>query len=128
MKLTQIEAYVAIGFLLVIGVILSSCSVARPPREQIAMAELAIRQAQNSKAPQHASLELRLATEKAEKARQAMRNEDYVMARRFAEQALVDAQLAESKAQSIEARQTANQLRESIEALRREAERAGRRG
>ena len=126
MKLRHIEPYIAIGFLLVIGGIGSSCSSGRPPREQIAMAELAVRQAENSKAPQHAALELRLATEKAEKARQAMRNEDYVMARRFAEQALVDAQLAESKAQSSEARQSANQLRESIEALRREAERAGK--
>ena len=68
-----------------------------------------------------------MATEKADKAKQAMRDENYVLARRLAEQALVDAQLAESKAQSTEARQTATQLREGIEALRREADRgAGR--
>lgn len=123
----QIEPYVAIGLLLASGIISSSCSSVQPPREQLATAELAVRRAQDSKAPQYAPLELRTAMEKADKAKQAMRVENYVLARRFAEQALVDAQLAESKAQSTEARQTASQLREGIEALRREAERgAGR--
>ena len=127
MKRRQIEPYVAIGLLLASGIISSSCSSAPPPREQLATAELAVRRAQDNKAPQYAPLEFRMATEKADKAKQAMRDENYVLARRFAEQALVDAQLAESKAQSTEARQTATQLREGIEALRREAERgAGR--
>jgi hypothetical protein len=54
-----------------------------------------------------------------------MRDENYILARRLAEQALVDAQLAESKARSVEARQMARQLREGIETLRKEAERSG---
>ena len=113
------------GLLLMSAIAAGSCSSVRPPREQLATAELAVQQAQSSKAPQHAPLELRLALEKTDKAKQAMREEDYVAARRFAEQARVDAELAVSKAESVESRQAATQLREAIEALRREAERAG---
>ena len=120
MKLTRTASYLGLSALVFAG-----CSSVRPPREEIATAELAVREAQQSKAPQHASLELRMATEKLTRARQAMRDEDYVVARRLAEQALVDAQLAESKARSIQARQMASQLREGIETLRKEAERAG---
>ena len=111
---------------LIIG--LGACSSVQPPREQIATAELALREARSTTAPQHAPLELRLATEKLEKAKNAMREEDYVLARRLAEQALVDAQLAQSKAHSAEAQQSAAQLRRGIENLRQELDRRGNSG
>lgn len=120
MKLTRTASYLTVSALVFAG-----CSSVRPPREELATAELAVREAQQSKAPQHASLELRMATEKLSRARQAMRDEDHVLARRLAEQALVDAQLAESKARSTDAKEMARQLREGIETLRKEAERAG---
>jgi hypothetical protein len=100
-----------------LGVMVSGCASARAPREEIATAELAVREARQSKAPQHANLELRLATEKLNGARRAMAEEDYVAARRLAEQALADAQLAEAKAQSAEAKRMAGQLREAIQTL-----------
>jgi hypothetical protein len=118
MKLTRTASYLTVGAL-----VFSGCSSVTPPREELATAELAVREAQQSKASQHASLELRMATEKLNRAKQAMRDEDYVTARRLAEQALVDAQLAESKARSTDAREMARQLREGIETLRKEAER-----
>ena len=120
MKLRRTASYLGIGALVFAG-----CSSIRPPREEIATAELAVREAQQSNAPQHAELEMHTANEKLSQARQAMRDENYVLARRLAEQALVDAQLAESKARSAEARQMARQLREGIETLRKEAERSG---
>ncbi len=52
------------GLLLMSAIAAGSCSSVRPPREQLATAELAVQQAQSSKAPQHAPLELRLALEK----------------------------------------------------------------
>jgi hypothetical protein len=99
--------------------------MASPPRDAIATAELGLRQAQQSKAPQYSPLELRMASEKLDQAKQAMNDKDYVKARHLAEGALVDAQMAESKARSQEASKMAAELRAGIEALRREAERAG---
>jgi hypothetical protein len=67
---------------------------------------------------------LRLAQEKLDGARAAMAEEHHERARRLAEQALVDAQLAEARAEAESARHTAGELRRSIEALRVEAARA----
>lgn len=105
---------------------LAACSSVEPPREQLGAADAAVRQAQASKAPQYAPAELRMAADKLEQAQKAMRDEEYQSARRYAEQALVDARLAQSKARSAEAEQMAKQMRGSIEALKREAERAGK--
>lgn len=102
----------------------SGCSAARPPAETVAQAELAVRQADESKAPQHAPAELSGAREKLASAQQAMAAEEYERARRLAEQALVDAQLAQARAESEEARRDAEELRRTIETLRAEATRA----
>jgi hypothetical protein len=89
---------------------------------------LAIQDATKSKASQYAPLELRMARDKFDKAQRAMNNKEYIHARRLAEEALVDAELAEAKASSEDARRTANELQQSLETLRREAERASRGG
>ncbi|MBI2535174.1 MAG: DUF4398 domain-containing protein [Deltaproteobacteria bacterium] len=103
----------AVGFI--------GCSSVSPPHEYIATGELALRNAQMTSASQHAPVELRMAMEKLGKAKQAMRDKNYVTARQLAEQALVDAQLAENKAHAEEARRAAREMRARIEALRREA-------
>ncbi|MGH7961165.1 MAG: DUF4398 domain-containing protein [Candidatus Binatia bacterium] len=113
-----------IGVSLVCGALgMSGCSSARPPTETIAKAELALREASETNASQEAPLELRLAREKLDKAKAAIVEDDYKEARFLAEQALADAQLAETKAESENARETARELRKTIEALRTEAER-----
>lgn len=99
------------------------CSTVRPPDENVAKAELAVREANQTKAQQYSPLELQLARDNLEKARRAMKDEDYVQARRLADKALVDAQLAETKASTEEAKRVANELRESLETLRREINR-----
>jgi len=106
----------------------SGCSTVGPPKAEIAAADLAIQDATKSKAPQYAPLELRMARDKLDKAQRAMNNEEYIHARRLAEEALVDAELAEVKASSEDARRAANELQQSLETLRREAERASRGG
>jgi hypothetical protein len=82
-----------------------------------------VRQATAGKAAQYAPAELRMASDKLVQAQTAMREEKYDEARRYAEQALVDAQVAESKARTAEAQQMARQMRDNIDSLRREAER-----
>jgi hypothetical protein len=102
----------------------SACSGTRKPVAALAKAELAVKEAGQSTAPQHAELDLKLAREKLEKARGAIEDDDNEKARWLAEEALVDAQVAEVKADSAEARATAAQTRESIERIRNEAYRA----
>jgi PBP1b-binding outer membrane lipoprotein LpoB len=106
------------------AMVLSSCA-GKPPAatvSQVSQAELAVQQASKSKAPDYASLELYTAREQFASAQEAMHKKDYTQARRLAERALVNAQLAETKAEAEQARRAAAELRQSIEALRREAE------
>jgi hypothetical protein len=81
-----------------------------------------VQQASKSKAPEYASLELYTAREQLAGAQEALHKKEYTQARRWAERALVNAQLAETKAESEQTRRAAAELRQSIEALRREAE------
>ncbi len=120
MQRGRIAIYLAIGALTCVG-----CSTAQPPRAEIATAELAVRNAQQSSAPQNSALVLRTAREKLDRANDAMRIGDYVGARRLAEEARVDAELAERTARSEDATKMARELRESIETLRRETVRMG---
>jgi len=103
---------------------LSSCA-GKPPAAtvaQVSQADLAVQQASKSKAPDYASLELYTAREQLAGAQEAMHRKDYTQARRWAERALANAQLAEAKAEAEQTRRAAAELRQSIEALRREAE------
>jgi hypothetical protein len=105
---------------------LSSCA-GKPPAatvSQVSQADLAVQQASKSKAPEYASLELYTAREQLASAQDALHRKEYTEARRWAERALVNAQLAETKAAAEQERRTAAELRQSIEALRREAAQA----
>lgn len=114
-----------IWFLLLCGVVgLSSCA-GKPPTEtltQLSQAELAVKQADQSRAPEYASLELYTAREQLASAQQALQRKDYAEAHHLAERALVNAQLAETMAEAVQTRQAATELRHSVEALRREAD------
>ncbi len=105
------------------AVAMSGCSARNYPAAIVSQAEIAVWEASESRAPQHAPLELRVAREKVEAAKQALKSENYESARRLAEQALVDAQLAKAKADSQFARQNAEELQKTLDALRIEAER-----
>jgi hypothetical protein len=106
----------------------AGCSTVAPPKDSVAAADLAVQRANKSKAPQYSPLELRIAADKLDEAKRSMEKEEYTRARRLAEEALVDAQLAEAKADSEEARRAANDLRQSLETLRREAQRSSQGG
>src|SRR5215468_5354196 len=114
-----------IRFLLLCGVVGLSACAGRPPTAtltQLSQAELAMKQADKSKAPEYASLELYTAREQLTAAQQAMNRNDYGEARRLAERALVNAQLAETMGEAAQARQAATELKYSVESLRREAD------
>jgi len=114
-----------IQLLLLCGALgLSSCAGTPPAAtvSHVSQAELAVQQASQSKAPEYASVELYTAREQFAGAQEAMHKKEYAQARRWAERALVNAQLAEAKADAEQTRRAAAELRQSIEALRREAE------
>ncbi len=114
-----------VGIPLVCGALgLGGCSTAQPPTAIVSQAELAVQQAGQSKAPEYASRELSMARQKFDSAKRAMDAERYEEARRLAEQALVDAQLAEMRAEAESVKQAAQELRKAIESLRAEADRA----
>jgi hypothetical protein len=89
----------------------------------MATAEQALRDAEEANAPALAPGPYALARDKLERAREAMADDDNEGARRLAEQALVDAELAEAQGRSKVAQENAAELRASIEALRDELDR-----
>lgn len=96
------------------------CGSAKPPVEKLAVADQMLKQAGANEASHYAPLEFRLASEKLEEARQAMEQEDYIIAERLADRSAMDARTALAKADSIRAQQTVNELKNSIELLRQE--------
>lgn len=109
---------IMIGAGLVIGV--AACASDPAPEAELAAAEVAVDEAEKANAPAQASGPYELARDKLDRARDAMEDGENLEARRLAEQALVDAQLAEAQARSEVARQNAAELRASIETLRDE--------
>jgi predicted TIM-barrel fold metal-dependent hydrolase len=83
----------------------------KPPTDALFRAEQSVRAATEAKAGQLAPVDFRNATEKLERSKRAMAAKRYEEARRFAESAQVDAELAEAKAEAEITRQAAQELR-----------------
>ena len=107
-----------------VSVGLAACASDPAPEAELAAAEVAVDEAEEANAPAQAPGPYELARDKLERAREAMEDGENLEARRLAEQALVDAQLAEAEARSEVARQNAVALRASIETLQDEIARA----
>jgi hypothetical protein len=103
---------------------LAGCASVPPPEAQLSAADLALRKAEQADAAHHAPLEMRVARDQLEQARLAARDERNLEARRLAESAAVDAELAESKARAARARGAEQEIRQDIESLRAEAQRS----
>ncbi len=102
---------------------LAACASTPPPSDKLANVGMAIQRARESEAQKYAPLELKLAVEKYEKAKDAVEEEEYDRARRLADEALIDAQLAESKAKAEKQKKIAQDMQESVETLREELKR-----
>jgi Domain of unknown function (DUF4398) len=121
-KLTSLRQWIAV--LLVCGVIGMAGCAGKPPLANLSQAELAVQEADTNTASQYAPLELKTAREQLADAKRAMDDEEYDEARRLADQALANAQLAEAKAGAEKARQAAAELQKSIQTLRAEVQRS----
>ena len=85
---------------------LAACSSVPAPVAEMSAAQTAVTSAEQADAAQHAPSDLDRARDKLIRAQAAMQEEDNTEARRLAEEALVDARLAEAKARA----QTAQEL------------------
>jgi hypothetical protein len=101
----------------------AACASVPEPKGEVANADLALRKAEAVNAAEFAPLDARLAREKLEAARLAVQDEEYLKARRLAEEAEVDALVAEAKTRETRVQRTTQEVREQLDQLRRGAER-----
>lgn len=99
------------------ALLLSACATVPPPDDAIGDAEAAIERAADARAREFAAFELAQAGRKLEEAKQLSsgESEQRLRARRLAQQARLDARLAEEQARLGRTRQTYDELREAVD-------------
>ena len=102
---------------------LAGCASTPAPTEQMAVSKSATANAASAGGGEYASIEMRSAQDKMDRANAAIAKEDFESARWLAEEAQVDARLAEKKAQSAKARKAALVMNEDLRVLREEINR-----
>lgn len=118
----RIITRVGLGGVAVIAMFMAGCASVSipPPTEQIAVSKATVTRAASVGGNEYAPVELKSATEKMNAAEQAMAKNDYVKAKRLAEQAQVDGKLAETKAALAKAQLAVRNAEESDRVLRQE--------
>lgn len=99
-----------------------ACASGKAPVAKISDVENAIMRARESVAMTYAPLELKFAEDKLAEAKALVAQEEYEPAVQLLDQALVDARLAEVKSRSEQEKIRSGEMRESIDALRKELE------
>jgi len=108
-------------FLITAALALAACAnEGPPPTTEVTLADSTIRDAETAGAVQYSPVELNTAREKLEAARRNMQDDNNEQARRLAEEAEVDARLAELRARTKTTRDAVAAIQSSIDALRRE--------
>ena len=106
-----------------IAVSIAACASSPVPNETIAVAKVAVQRAEQSGAPQAAPVELASAREKLARAEKANADHQVNPAIALADQATIDAQVAEAMAQKQRAAKAATEFDASMLALRQESNR-----
>jgi hypothetical protein len=100
---------------------LAACASGPVPLEQLAVAKESVQRAEQAGATELAPVELSTARDKLQRAQQAAQNHEGQVATRLADQANVDAQLAEATAREHKSHQAEMELQASLQALRQES-------
>lgn len=103
---------------------LAGCSSAPIPREQLAVGQSSVEAAQSAGAGELAPAELNRAREKLALAQTAVRDKQLVAARRLAEEATADAQVARARANAERSRRAAQEIMNSLASLRQQLDNA----
>jgi hypothetical protein len=106
-----------------LAIALAACATLPPPTEHIAATRAAIQSAEVAGAAQASTVELAQARDKRTAAQLAVSANDNERARRLADEALVDAQLAQAKAATARAREGLAQAEAALRAMREETTR-----
>lgn len=102
----------------------AGCATQGPiPTEQLTKARALVEQADKADAQRYAPADLQRAHDELSNAEKAVNDRKYDDARRYAEDAQVDADLASARASSGEAQHAAHEVSRSIDSLRQESER-----
>ena len=101
---------------------LSACASDPAPNEQLRLTEQALSQAKALGISAEQSASLRLAEEKLALAQAAMQDEDYKQARVYAEQAELDARLAEAQVLNQKSEEQLQVLQSRVKRLRKQLE------
>lgn len=112
-----------IRFYATMALLMAGCASIPVPSDQLAESKVAVNEAASAGGGEFAPLQLKSAIEKMDAAERAMGAKDYLLARRLAEQAQVDAQLAAVTARTAKALKAAHQLQEDNRVLRQEIDR-----
>ena len=105
------------------GLLLSACASVPPPTQQLAASRAAIESAEVAGAGKDAPADLGQARDKLTAAELAANSGENERARRLADEALVDAQLAQARAATARSRENLEQNEATLRALREEASR-----
>lgn len=100
---------------------IAGCASTPVPLEKIAVAKAAVQRAEQSGAPEYAPVELSTARDKLNRAEKAAADHDAEPATLLAEQANIDAQLAEATATEHHSHAAAAEFDASMQALRNES-------
>jgi len=103
---------------------LAACASTPIPNEKIAVAKVAVQRAEQAGAPELAPVELATARDKLARAEKAAADREAIPANNYAEQANVDAELAEATAREQRSHKAAMEFDASMQALRAESLRA----
>ena len=121
---TLISTPVATGVLCVaFAAGLGACAGMPRPAQEMALAEAAVQRASRSGTAEMAPAELQRAQGKLASAQEADVRKDYPRAARLAEQAQIDAQVAEMHAEAARSRKAAEETQAASRALREEINR-----
>lgn len=115
-----------IGVTMAAAIFMAGCAgapVNPAPIEQMAVSRAALDTANSAGGNEFAPVPLKSAMEKMEGAERAMGAKNYPLARKLAEQAQADAQLAAATARAARAQKAADALQEDNRVLRREIDR-----
>ena len=105
----------------VIAIGLAACASTPIPNEKIAVAKESVQRAEQSGAPELAPVDMAVASDQLARAEKAAADREAVPANQLAEQANVDARLAEATAQQQRAHKAAMEFDASMQALRSES-------
>lgn len=100
--------------------LLAGCASKPVPREQLAVGKSSIESAQTAGADELAPVELTRARDKLAQAQAALQDKKYALARRLAEEADADAQVARAKANAERSQKAADEVTASLQTLRQQ--------